>query len=140
MYHRNASENLAEKKVSVQKNKSSTSKSKGYCWSQKPVSIPSGYGRKRMDVLGFLDAVTHQVLKVMETAAHYEIVLVFLPPYSSNLNLIERFWKFLRKDLLSVRYYDSFDQFFNAISEFADNASAETSPFVCRLTLCVPRL
>mgnify|MGYP006916081615 CR=1 FL=1 len=82
--HRNTSQNLAKKRVSVQKNKSSTGKKeqkhfsdllkdaeKGYCWSQKPVSIPSGYGRKCVNVLGFLDAVTHQVLKVMEKEENY---------------------------------------------------------------------
>ena len=145
---------------------------KGYCWSKETVLIPSGYGRKRVNVLGFLDAVTHQVLKVMdkkakykkakylnaesvccglkmvreqnpdqqriyiildnaayqhcklvqETAKEYGIILVFLPPYSPNLNLIERFWKFLRKNLLSVRYYNSFDEFFDAVSEFINNA------------------
>ncbi len=70
-----------------------------------------------------LDNASYQhCKKVMKAAAHYGIILVFLPSYSPNLNLIERFWKFLRKNLLFVRYYSSFDQFFDAISEFVDNA------------------
>ncbi len=35
------------------------------------------------------------------------IRLWFLPPYSPNLNLIERLWKFFRKKALNNRYYTS---------------------------------
>ena len=34
-----------------------------------------------------------------ETASEYDITLEFLPPYSPNLNLIERLWKFTKKHL-----------------------------------------
>ena len=39
------------------------------------------------------------------------IHLVFLPPYSPNLNLIERLWKWSKKKSLCAKYYDSFDKF-----------------------------
>jgi len=41
---------------------------------------------------------------------------LFLPPYSPNLNLIERLWKFVKKECLYGQYYASFDAFKNAIS------------------------
>ena len=65
--------------------------------------------------------------KVAEKAKLLNINLVFLPPYSPNLNLIERLWKFLRKKLLSDRYYPTFSEFFSAISDFIDNLSARFS-------------
>ena len=37
---------------------------------------------------------------VMDTAARLQIELCFVPPYSPNLNLIERLWKFVKKDCL----------------------------------------
>ncbi len=65
--------------------------------------------------------------KVAEKARQLKINLVFLPPYSPNLNLIERLWKFLRKNLLSDRYYHSFSEFFLAIADFINNLSARFS-------------
>lgn len=44
------------------------------------------------------------------------IELLFLPPYSPNLNLIERFWKFVKKEVLDEKYYDQFDKFQAAIT------------------------
>jgi len=38
--------------------------------------------------------------KVMEKAKDLDIHLLFLPPYSPNLNLIERLWKFTKKKSL----------------------------------------
>lgn len=37
---------------------------------------------------------------VQELATRLDIELLFLPPYSPNLNLIERLWKFVRKTCL----------------------------------------
>ena len=36
------------------------------------------------------------------------IKLIFLPPYSPNLNLIERLWKYFRKKILYNKYYETF--------------------------------
>ena len=41
-----------------------------------------------------------------------------LPPYSPNLNLIERFWKFFKKQVLYNRYYPRFDDFRAACQAF----------------------
>lgn len=54
---------------------------------------------------------------VFERAMHLGIELLFLPPYSPNLNLIERVWRFVRKECLYSHYYERFDPFKQAISE-----------------------
>ncbi|MGE5754757.1 MAG: transposase, partial [Planctomycetaceae bacterium] len=43
------------------------------------------------------------------------IELLYLPSYSPNLNPIERLWKFVKKEVLSCRYYEDFAQFREAI-------------------------
>jgi transposase len=43
---------------------------------------------------------------------------VFLPPYSPNLNLIERYWKFFKKKVLYNRYYEKFNEFKDACERF----------------------
>jgi hypothetical protein len=42
------------------------------------------------------------------------IALHYIPPYSPNLNLIERLWKHVKSRLRS-KYYDRFDNFKNTI-------------------------
>jgi len=51
-------------------------------------------------------------------AKDLNIELVFLPPYSPNLNLIERLWKFFRKKVLSNQYYENFSDFKNTVNDF----------------------
>jgi transposase len=43
---------------------------------------------------------------VMELAESLDIELLFLPPYSPNLNIIERLWRFTKKKILYGQYYD----------------------------------
>lgn len=47
-----------------------------------------------------------------------KIQLIFLPPYSPNLNLIERYWKFFKKKVLNNRYYETFAEFKLACESF----------------------
>ena len=49
------------------------------------------------------------------------IKLIFLPPYSPNLNLIERLWKFMRKKVINTTYYPDFQIFKTAIRKFFEN-------------------
>lgn len=67
----------------------------------------------------FLDNAKYQRCKlVMEKAKALGIELCFLPPYSPNLNLIERVWKFTKKNCLNSKYYSDFLLFKTTISNF----------------------
>ena len=134
----------------------------GYCWCKERKCVPSAYGRKRVNLLGFLEPVNYETERVMNDsylnsdsvcegleklrkkypdefiyvildnaayqrcrkvkrkAEELNINLVFLPPYSPNLNLIERLWKFLRQTILSNKYYQTFEDFFSAVGNFID--------------------
>jgi transposase len=43
---------------------------------------------------------------------------VFLPPYSPNLNRIERRWKFLRQKIINTTFYRTKGQFRQAVLGF----------------------
>jgi transposase len=55
---------------------------------------------------------------VNEYLVDSKIKLVFLPPYSPNLNLIERLWKFFRKKVTKDRYCEKFGEFKLACEQF----------------------
>lgn len=63
-----------------------------------------------------LDNARYQTCNaVKEAASKLDIELLFLPPYSPNLNLIERLWKFVKRHALNSRYYSDFNDFKEAI-------------------------
>ena len=65
-----------------------------------------------------LDNARYQKCRlVQETAKLFKVELLYLPPYSPNLNLIERLWKFVKKRCLYSTYYSDFDSFTKAISQ-----------------------
>ena len=130
----------------------------GLLWSVVRVFIPAPAGRQRFNVLGALNAMTHELITVtndtyitaesvcqllqklaalqlgvpitlfldnaryqkcalvQETASRLHIELCFLPAYSPNLNLIERLWKFVKKQCLYSQYYADFATFKAAIA------------------------
>ncbi len=69
-----------------------------------------------------LDNARYQHCFVVKmVAAGLGIHLLFLPPYSPNLNIIERLWKFSKKEILNARYYHQPAKFHNAITQFFHN-------------------
>ncbi len=129
----------------------------GFLWSVVRIFIQAPSGRQRFNVLGALNAITHELVTVSNdtyitaetvcvllqklaalnlgvpitifldnaryqkcelvraTATNLHIELCFLPAYSPNLNLIERLWKFVKKQCLYSRYYADFAAFKAAI-------------------------
>ena len=60
---------------------------------------------------------------VQQAAQQLDIQLVYLPPYSPNLNLIERFWKFLKKQALAGYHFATKQEFEEAIYWFIDEVN-----------------
>ena len=129
----------------------------GFLWSLTRVFLKAPAGRQRFNVLGALNAITHELLTVTNdtyitaeslcallhqlaalnlvvpitvfldnaryqkcalvqaVAASVHIELCYLPTYSPNLNLIERVWKFAKKQSLYSKYYADFAAFKTAI-------------------------
>ncbi len=74
---------------------------------------PSGWIYCVLDNAGYYD--TKRVRAYAQACA---IQLLFLPPYSPNLNLIERLWKFMNKRIFYNTYYPTFEQFKEACLNF----------------------
>jgi len=58
---------------------------------------------------------------------HSKLKVEFLPAYAPNLNLIERFWRFVKERLVRNRYYEKYKvfrakvfQFLNHVDDYAD--------------------
>ena len=140
----------------------------GYAWQEKGKAgtkeITSNTGRKRLNIIGAINAVTMQptvlleeencnadsilrLLKVIKQQyndaeticiihdnARYQkgaivqdkakelgIDLIYLPPYSPNLNLIERLWKFFKKKVMKNQYYEQYQTLKDAVKNFFHN-------------------
>lgn len=62
---------------------------------------------------------------VQNHAAALGIELLYLPSYSPHLKLIERLWRFVRKECLYSRYYATFAEFRAALENCLDTAHRE---------------
>ena len=58
---------------------------------------------------------------VQAFAAFLGVELLYLPPYSPNLNLIERVWRFVKKGALATRVKGDYGEFTKAIDDCLDN-------------------
>jgi transposase len=63
-----------------------------------------------------LDNARYQRCALVQSLARsLRIDLLFLPSYSPNLNLIERLWKFVKKECLACRVLSDYETFTGAI-------------------------
>ena len=132
--------------------------------------VRAASGRQRFNVLGALDAVSHNficvsnhtyvtattvcellqkiaaagiitpITLVLDNAAYQRcqlvrdqarelgIELLFLPSYSPNLNLIERLWKFMKKQALHSRHHTNYADFHTAIETCLSELSTTHKP------------
>jgi transposase len=89
------------------------------------------YGGKPIHVI--LDNARYQkCAMVTELAGQLGINLVYIPPYSPNLNLIERLWKHV-KNRLRTKYYSEFDAFKTAIDSVVENVDKKDKAKIDRL-------
>jgi transposase len=92
---------------------------------------------------------TEQVIYVIQDNARYyknaelqawllvntRIKQIFLPPYSPNLNLIERLWKLMRKKVINTGFFRTKKEFRDAIIHFFQNMTDYKAELVTLLTL-----
>ena len=62
--------------------------------------------------------------KLREWVGGTKIKQIFLSPYSPNLNLIERLWKFLRKEIINTKFYRTKHEFRDVVFKFFDNIAS----------------
>lgn len=73
-----------------------------------------------------LDNARYQRCELVQSLARsLRIELLYLPSYSPNLNLIERLWKFVKKETLSCRTQPTYEAFTQKIDDCLDNLSTQ---------------
>jgi transposase len=72
----------------------------------------------RRPITVVLDNARYQKCAVVQgLAASLGITLLYLPSYSPNLNLIERVWRFVKKECLRAVYHATYEGFTGAIDQ-----------------------
>ena len=73
--------------------------------------------------------------KLREWVGGTKIKQIFLSPYSPNLNLIERLWKFLRKTIINTKFYRTKHEFRDVMLNFFNNIASYRQELESLLTL-----
>jgi transposase len=80
-----------------------------------------------------LDNARYQkCLVVQALALELNVNLIYIPPYSPNLNLIERLWKHT-KTKLRTKYYDDFSVFKETIDSITDSTNKNDKTVIDKL-------
>jgi transposase len=78
--------------------------------------IAAAYAESGLPVTLVLDNARYQKCQsVFDKAEALGIELLYLPAYSPNLNLIERLWRFVKKQVLYSTHYETFAHFKESI-------------------------
>jgi transposase len=76
----------------------------------------------------------HKSKELLEFIKTTKIKIHYLPPYSPNLNPIERVWKIMHENTTYNCYYEKFSQFTEGIMGFFENISQYKSILQNRIT------
>jgi transposase len=76
----------------------------------------------------------HRDKRIKEFAKGLAIKLHYLPPYSPNLNPIERVWKLMHESVMYNKYYEKFSQFSEAIVKFLKKIGRKKAVLRSRIT------
>lgn len=80
--------------------------------------IEEAYPHKRKIHVFCDNAPYYRNKEVREYLKNSKIALHFLPPYSPNLNPIERLWKWMKERVIYNTYYEHFEEFKSAVLGF----------------------
>jgi len=61
---------------------------------------------------------SHIIQDALKTEKYKRIKMIFIPPYSPNLNPIEKVWKFFKKEVMENKFYKTFKEFKEAVDYF----------------------
>jgi len=76
----------------------------------------------------------HHSKQIISYAEGLNIELHYLPPYSPNLNPIERLWKILHEQVTYNRYYEKFSEFSEAVRNFFKTIGRKKNILRSRIT------
>lgn len=59
------------------------------------------------------------------------ITIIYLPPYSPELNPVERLWQYIKHNILRNKIYDTIDMLKEVLSEFICNIEKSSIRTIC---------
>lgn len=86
------------------------------------------------------DLKTREVFLVMDCASWHKskdlkvpqnITIIYLPPYSPELNPVERLWQYLKDNLIKNKIYDSIKSLEDALCHFICNITDSSVKSIC---------
>ena len=95
-------------------------------------NIRKTYNDNKEIIIILDNAAYNRAYVVQDVAIELNIKLKFLPPYSPNLNLIERVWKFLKSKLKNkyIEKYTDFKLWINNFCKYFENYNSEISKII----------
>ena len=97
----------------------------------------SGMLKENEHAVLVLDNAGWHVAKALAVPAN--ITLLFLPPYSPELNPVERLWQWLRSHQLSNRVYRDYGDLVECCNRGLDRLTPELLSSVCAVSWLTPR-
>ena len=86
----------------------------------------------------FAKHITTKVILVMDGAGWHKgltvpdkIEIIYLPPYSPELNPVERLWQYVKDAVLKNKIYHYLSSLENTVAEFIRSIATETIKSVC---------
>lgn len=86
----------------------------------------------------FSKTLKEDIILVMDNAGWHKslevpknIEIVFLPPYSPELNPVERLWKCIKDNVLKNQVYDTLDDLEKSVGVFINSITKEVIASVC---------
>lgn len=101
--------------------------------------------RKSPKIILWLDNAKYFKAEIVSKwlEANPKFQIEFLPPYAPNLNLIERFWRFVKEHLVKNTYYEKYKTFRAKVFQFLNNVDQHTAELktlmVEKFEIIVPR-
>ena len=71
--------------------------------------------------------------KSKDLQEHENIKIILLPPYSPELNPVERLWQYIKNQTIKNKVYKKLEDLENDVSEFIKNISSDTILSICKI-------
>lgn len=69
--------------------------------------------------------------KSQSLVVHKNITIIILPPYSPELNPVERLWLYMKNKFIKNRIYDSIEELYEAVDNFFIHINQEIIKNIC---------
>jgi transposase len=81
------------------------------------------------EIILVMDGAGWHKSKDLQVPDNIEIIL--LPPYSPELNPVERFWQYIKRYVIKNKIYKNLKELKNAVAKFLNSIDAETIKSIC---------